>query len=487
VLNTIAIDTFDQPIGESTDLSGSIPEPGDTVAATGAQGFSSGAGAIVVGPMALSVALVAKRQHQVTARGLAGGDVIAVDTFDMAKAGQRKRFIEQVLEKLTLPEQQAGALDDALDQQLLQLASSPTGLTSPGGVLNPGPEFFVVDDTQSPQARGLYWNGAMPPVQICNFDMRIQEHVVIRDDGLQETRLRLMIQHRGQERSIEMTAADFTSNGRLRTAIYGAALPGGDLKLGADVLRRAVIAVSDPAIRQVTTATGWTADRSRFVVPGGHVDADGYHGYDPSLGVAQVDLSGCDNAQWLGLRHLSVEQLRAVKEHVVLDLLRLHEPSVMRSLLGAAALALLRSLAAPKSRPVIWLRGLTGSGKTFLASLFMNLFGDYPLDASGRIATWGSTANFLQMVGFYHRDCLFVIDDFKPETTRRADVVRLLQNSGDGSAPGPLAPRHDHKGAPAGSRPASGDRRGLPPAERQRPGALDHRGGAQSREGYGAG
>ena len=71
----------------------------------------------------------------------------------------------------------------------------------------------------------------------------------------------------------------------------------------------------------------------------------------------------------------------------------------------------------------------------------MNLFGDYPLDAGGRIATWGSTANFLQMLGYYHRDCLFVVDDFKPEMIRHGEVVRLLQNAGDGTARGRL--RHD--------------------------------------------
>ncbi len=305
----------------------------------------------------------------------------------------------------------------------------------------PEAEFSVIDDAQHPQDSGLFWNLEVPPAQICNFDLRITEHVVIRDEGEEETRLRLVIRHRGRERSLEMTAADFTSNGRLRTAIYGAALPGVELKLGAEVLRRAIIAVSDPAIRQVTTATGWTDDRSKFLVPGGHVDAHGYHEYDPAQGVAQVDLAGCDNAQWLGLRRLSDEQLQEVKEHVVHDMLRLHDRRVMRSLFGTAALAPLRSLAAPKSRPVIWLRGLTGSGKTFLASLFMNLFGDYPLDASGRIATWGSTANYLQMIGYYYRDCLLLIDDYKPETTRYSDVVRLLQNSGDGTARGRL--RHD--------------------------------------------
>src|SRR5262245_12256861 len=119
--------------------------------------------------------------------------------------------------------------------------------------------------------------------------MKIVEHIVISDEDGQESRLRLVIRRRGAERSIEMTAGDFASNARLRTAVYGSALPGADLKSGADVLRRAVIVLSQPAIRRVTTATGWTADRTRFLVPGGFVDADGYHDDDPALDVTQVD------------------------------------------------------------------------------------------------------------------------------------------------------------------------------------------------------
>jgi hypothetical protein len=141
------------------------------------------------------------------------------------------------------------------------------------------------------------------------------------------------------------------------------------------------------------------------------------------------------------MRRLSADELGEVKRHVVDELLRLHEPGVMRSLLGVAALAPLRAFAGPRSRPVIWLRGLTGGGKTFLASLCMNFFGDYPLGASGRIATWSATPNFLQSLGYLHKDCPVVIDDFKAETARRPEVMRLLQNAGDGTARGRL--RHD--------------------------------------------
>jgi hypothetical protein len=141
------------------------------------------------------------------------------------------------------------------------------------------------------------------------------------------------------------------------------------------------------------------------------------------------------------MRRLPAEQLLAVKRHVVDELRRLHEPGVVHALLGAAVLAPFREFAATKSRPVIWLLGLTGTGKTFLAKLFMNFFGDFPLDACGRIATWNSTDNSLQSHGYFHKDCLAGIDDFKPEMIRHREVVRLLQNAADGTGRGRL--RHD--------------------------------------------
>jgi hypothetical protein len=107
----------------------------------------------------------------------------------------------------------------------------------------------------------------MPPAQISNFDMRVLEHIVVKDDDRPETRLRLAIR-RGREREVEMTAVEFASDCRLRTAVYASASHGADLRAGADVLRRAVISLSAPATRRTTTATGWTADRVRFLVPG---------------------------------------------------------------------------------------------------------------------------------------------------------------------------------------------------------------------------
>ena len=353
VLDTAAIDVLDQSIGESIGSGGCFPHPGDTVAATVAPGVLPDEGVIVVGPIALSAARVAKRQYQVTARLLAGGEVIAVDTFDLARAGPRSRFIEQTREKLALPEPQAAALDDLLDQQLLQLAASPTALTSPAGVPAPGPEFFVVDDPQGPQPPGLYRNGAATPVPICNFDLRILEHVVVRDEGVAGDPAAT-----GDPAS-RPGAVDRDDRGRVHEQRPA---PGGHLRLGPARGRPQAGRRRPAAGRHRPQRSRDPTGDDRHRLDGRPLEVPGPRRLrrrrrlprrrpGPSA-IAQVDLAGCDNAQWLGLRRLSAEQLREVKEHVVHDLLRLHEPSVMRSLLGAAALAPLRSLAAPKSRPV---------------------------------------------------------------------------------------------------------------------------------------
>src|SRR5262249_12018335 len=146
-----------------------------------------------------------------------------------------------------------------------------------------GPEFLAVAGSANPELDGLHTT--TPPAQISNFDLRILEKILVADEDREDCRLRLALRRRGREHAVELTAAEFASNGRLRAAVYAAPLPGADLKAGADVLRRAAIALSDPVIRRVTTATGWTADRSKFLVPGGYVDAVGYHDDDPDSGL----------------------------------------------------------------------------------------------------------------------------------------------------------------------------------------------------------
>ena len=182
-LDTSVVNPLGQPIGEMIGPGWSIPEAGGEPVAAGTPGHPAGEDTILAGPVALSFTRVARRRLQVTARSLAGGDVVAVDTVDLARAGQRQRFVVQVLEKLDLAEHDAKALEDDLDQTLLQLASSAATPAAPGHAAAPAAEFRVVEDADDPELNGLY--ATMPPAQIANFDMRIIEHVVVSDEDHQ--------------------------------------------------------------------------------------------------------------------------------------------------------------------------------------------------------------------------------------------------------------------------------------------------------------
>src|SRR5205807_2459041 len=83
-------------------------------------------------------------------------------------------------------------------------------------------------------------------------------------------------------------------------------------------------------------------------------------------------------------------ELARVKKHVAEDLLASHDSRVTYSLLGMVGAAALYRFAGEGGRFALWLTGLTGSGKSFLAKLFANFFGHVPL-SSGRFATWAST------------------------------------------------------------------------------------------------
>jgi hypothetical protein len=162
-----------------------------------------------------------------------------------------------------------------------------------------------------------------------------------------------------------------------------------------------------------------------------------------------VDLSAEEKAQHLNLLALPEGQLADLRRHVVADLLALHEPPVTYCLLAVAALAVLHPFAGVPNQFALWLRGLTGAGKSFAAKLFACFFGPFGL-AEGGFVTWASTANYTQQQGYYFRNTVCPVDDYKPSLIPHAQIVKILQ-----------ALRRQHRpGPPAGGRPHGADARG---------------------------
>jgi hypothetical protein len=122
------------------------------------------------------------------------------------------------------------------------------------------------------------------------------------------------------------------------------------------------------------------------------------------------------------------------------DWLASHDRHVTFSLLGTVAVAVLYPFTTGLRRFALWLAGLTGTGKSFAARLAQHFFGVFP-DTEAAIQSWTSTVNHIQMTGYYFRDALYLVDDYKPNAVspgQQAGILRILQAYGDNTARGRL-------------------------------------------------
>ncbi len=299
-----------------------------------------------------------------------------------------------------------------------------------------GAEEGAPDD---PSEHGFYRHQGGRSSQLTNFSIALTRRVIEQDDVTPSQRFEGTLAIAGREVPLAIDVAAYASDPQLKAAVYAAAGPGAQIHCKVDELRNAIASRGGAEDVIATTNFGWDSSGTRFLVPSGVVTADGYRAYGPG-DEARVDLAGQGVAAHLGFRCLPAERLLPAKRHVVNDLLRAHDSRVTYCLLAAVALAVLYRHADGLGRFALWLRGLTGAGKSFTAKLFANFFGDFPV-SSGRFATWGSTPNFVQNQGYYFKDALYLVDDFKPDVTRYDQVVRVLQAYADNAARGRLNSR----------------------------------------------
>jgi hypothetical protein len=291
------------------------------------------------------------------------------------------------------------------------------------------------------QTEAIFDNENAEP--LTNFNIAIDEEVEVQDQFEQHKLFKGKLKIFGREVPFAIDARDFADNNKLRAKITETAGLAAVIHGKMDLVREAISTLNwapgrhTPRRRVVSTDFGWTPGGDAFLVPGGRITAEGFAAVSGQA-ERRVELDGEELAQHLGLRPLpGPEELRRVKRHVVEDLLRLHRPRVTYTLLGAMAAAVL-ARHAPSADPfALWLTGLTGAGKSFVAKLFMNFFGDFPV-TSGRFAAWSATANYLQRQGYFFKDALYLVDDYKPELAQHYQVVRVLQNYADRTGRGRL-------------------------------------------------
>ena len=326
---------------------------------------------------------------------------------DVLKSALRKSSKEALFKLIA---KKAAVSLEILKSDLIDAGGEPQGRgRANAGFLpyeNKGNQLWVMDD-----------QGGRP---LCDFVAWIVEEI-IHDDGLNEEYL-FCIEGRWHDGTefprVEVSSSKFaslswvTSEWGARPLIHA----GNSIK---DHLRTAIQGlVPCEKRRKVYGHTGWrkVGDEWLFLHGGGGIGKDG-HKADIEVKVGEGNM-----------RHYRFDE--GGGGDLCADVrasLRLLDISASNPALGVIALA--NTYRAPLGEAAlidyaVWLSAITGSRKSEVTALMLAHFGRGFSGARSFPANWDDTESDLEAKGHAAKDCVFVVDDFKPKGTPN-DVLKL--------------------------------------------------------------
>lgn len=263
---------------------------------------------------------------------------------------------------------------------------------------------------------------------IANFHLLITAQVSIIDgDRVKEKLFELTFKKATRSVPFIISAVDFFSH-RLFTRIMNEIDPQAVLYGSLKDLRTAAQELSSPNIpeKKIVAISGFDLE-GNFHCGALLVTPKGFQ----KKGPPGVELETGHFARNLGFLMPEKSKLRALAGHILRDVLWLKSPKVTYPLIGHIALAPFTSAATEitgKEKVAMHLQGSSGCGKTFLGTLAMSFFGKF----DGTIPSWSSTANAIEAEGYWFRDGLFLVDDYKAAFVPQETVVRVFQGYADG-------------------------------------------------------
>jgi hypothetical protein len=158
-----------------------------------------------------------------------------------------------------------------------------------------------------------------------------------------------------------------------------------------------------------------------------------------------VDLSNHEVARGLKLKIIEEKELREVCSHIVRDVLTCHDPHVIYTSLAHSLQAPIHDQYVPMpDKPTLWVQGLTGSGKTFVAEICAALHGE----SRTIMLNARTTMKSMESYGAVYKDTLLVIDDYKNAMSAEMGMKAFVQNVYDSKARGRLRQNGKQNNAP---------------------------------------
>lgn len=271
---------------------------------------------------------------------------------------------------------------------------------------------------------------------LCNFTIDLTKDVYA-DDGIEPRRIYTGdVVVNGSRFPFEEMAKKFVISsdfGRVLASAAGSVARFENRTL--QDIRLAMQMLSKPICKSVVATFG-LADDHTYVTPTMIIDRDGIRRVEDS----NVDLSDSGNASNLDLDIISDEEFRTAGENIINHLLNIHNRYFVDCLIGHTFIspitsAILKSDQWSGERIGMFAVGMTGSGKSFTATRFQRFFGVFNSDKT--ITGWSSTPYSIQRTGYFFKDAIFLVDDFKVgyfkgNRSKYAAMIEVLQNYPDG-------------------------------------------------------
>tara|TARA_Y100000592_G_scaffold57883_1_gene90605 strand:+ start:10916 stop:13642 length:2727 start_codon:yes stop_codon:yes gene_type:complete len=279
-------------------------------------------------------------------------------------------------------------------------------------------------------------SGASRIKQISSFIVDLDKHTTISDGIKNYSRFKGNIKKDGAKVEFDIASDDYSSNDKLSAYIYSLLGPNQMLIDNITNIRTAIQKYAETEEEFILKQFGYNTLEegekypTKYLTPSVIVDKFGVRDNDEIT----VDLSGEDVAENLDLVNISNDELNALKTHIKDDLLHIANYEV-----GHAALAhtfipvIFPFIDGDKTRYSFFVRGESGKGKSFIMNAYQNFYGNFE-----HLASWSSTSNALGRIGYFFKDALFMVDDFKKRMFHKMGTydaaLTLLQNFSDNTA-----------------------------------------------------
>jgi|APSaa5957512622_1039677.scaffolds.fasta_scaffold00050_21 hypothetical protein len=269
--------------------------------------------------------------------------------------------------------------------------------------------------------------------QISSFIVNLNEVKRVADGLHEKTLLSGDIINENREEKFCMTAEDYSNPNEFRAYVTAVLGPNQLLMDNIITIQHAVQKYSEAKDITVLKQFGYNNIPKGDLYPKVYrtpsvlIDKDGVRENDEIIISLADEQFSCD----LDMCMLSDEEFEIARESIGEDLIRLSSFEVSHTAIGHAYLPIIFPfLGSDETRYLFFVRGQTGRGKSYFVNMLQTLYGNFKT-----VASWRSTANSIGRIGYFFKDAIFAIDDFKQKnmatTSAYNAALGLMQNFAD--------------------------------------------------------